>query len=171
MIKILIDTKGGDNGAETMIKGAGEALSRFDELGFLLVGDEGVIKQSCEALKLPMERIEIIDAKEEITNFDNPAEALFQKNDSSMLKGLEILAQRDDIFGMISAGNTGVLLAGAVRYVSTKERVRPALAAVLPCSDGSFNPNMAFMAIITATGPAYRRLDGIYVTPLNCLRA
>jgi predicted AAA+ superfamily ATPase len=33
------------------------------------------------------------------------------------------------------------------------------------------DPNMAFMAIITATGPAYRRLDGIYVTPLNCLRA
>ncbi|WP_294115681.1 DUF4143 domain-containing protein [uncultured Fibrobacter sp.] len=33
------------------------------------------------------------------------------------------------------------------------------------------DPNMAFMAIITATGPAYRRVDGIYVTPLNCLRA
>lgn len=33
------------------------------------------------------------------------------------------------------------------------------------------DPNMAFMAIITATGPAYRRIDGIYVTPLNCLRA
>ena len=33
------------------------------------------------------------------------------------------------------------------------------------------DPNMAFMAIITATGPAYRRPDGIYVTPLNCLRA
>ena len=33
------------------------------------------------------------------------------------------------------------------------------------------DPNMAFMAIVTATGPAYRRPDGIYVTPLNCLRA
>ena len=33
------------------------------------------------------------------------------------------------------------------------------------------DPNIAFMAIITATGPAYRRPDGIYVTPLNCLRA
>ena len=31
--------------------------------------------------------------------------------------------------------------------------------------------NMAFMAIITATGPAYRRKDGIYIIPLNCLRA
>ena len=33
------------------------------------------------------------------------------------------------------------------------------------------DPNMAFMAIITATGPAYRRKDGIYVIPLNCMKA
>lgn len=33
------------------------------------------------------------------------------------------------------------------------------------------DPNMAFMAIVTATGPAYRRKDGICVIPLNCLRA
>lgn len=30
---------------------------------------------------------------------------------------------------------------------------------------------MAFAMIITATGPAYRRKDGIYVVPLNCLAA
>ena len=28
-----------------------------------------------------------------------------------------------------------------------------------------------FMMILTATGPAYRRPDGIYVAPLNCLKA
>ena len=28
-----------------------------------------------------------------------------------------------------------------------------------------------FMMILTATGPAYRRADGIYVVPINCLRA
>ena len=33
------------------------------------------------------------------------------------------------------------------------------------------DPNMAFMAIVTATGPAYRRKDGIFVVPLNCLKA
>lgn len=138
MTKILIDTKGSDNGPETMISGAGQALAKFEDLQVLLIGDKELIEQSCKNANFPMERIEIVDAKEEITNFDNPAEALFNKTDSSMLKGLEILAKRDDIFGMISAGNTGILISGAVRYVSTKERVRPALAAVLPCSDGSF---------------------------------
>ncbi len=29
----------------------------------------------------------------------------------------------------------------------------------------------SFMMILTATGPAYRRQDGIYVVPINCLKA
>lgn len=138
MIKLLIDTKGGDNGAAVMVKGAKNALEKFDELGIVLAGDEAAIKEICEAEGMPMDRIEILDAKSEITNYDNPAEALFKKADSSMLMGLQTLASREDIFGMISAGNTGVLLTGAMRYVSCKDRIRPALAAVLPCSDGGF---------------------------------
>lgn len=31
------------------------------------------------------------------------------------------------------------------------------------------NENLAFRMILTATGPAYRRKDGIYVVPINCL--
>ena len=138
MVKLLIDTKGGDNGAAVMIKGAKNALEKFDELGVVLAGDEAFIKEMCESENMPMDRIEILDAKSEITNYDNPAEALFKKTDSSMLMGLQTLASREDIFGMISAGNTGVLLTGAMRYVSRKERIRPALAAVLPSSNGGF---------------------------------
>ena len=137
-VKILIDTRGGDNGASVMIKGAAEALAKFEDLAFVLVGDEATIREECERASLSSERVEIVGANGEITNFDNPAEALFHKSDSSMLVGLQMLASRDDIFGMITAGNTGVLLTGAMRYVSGKERVRPALAAVLPSSDGSF---------------------------------
>ena len=28
----------------------------------------------------------------------------------------------------------------------------------------------SFMMVLTATGPAYRRSDGVYVVPLNCLK-
>ena len=45
-VKILIDTKGGDNGAATMIGGAGEALARFDALSVVLVGDEASIREA-----------------------------------------------------------------------------------------------------------------------------
>ena len=137
-MKIVIDTKGGDKGAEAMIRGAAKTLEKFDELDALLVGDETDIQRYCQSLNLPSDRYEILHAPGEITNYDHPAEALFRKTDSSMLRGLSALSERQDLIGLITAGNTGVLITGAMRYLSGKERVRPSLAAVLPCQDGSF---------------------------------
>ena len=138
MAKIVIDTKGGDNGSSVMIKGAALALEKFSQLGVVLVGDEEAIRKECLALNLPQDRVEIYNAEEEITNYDSPAEALYQKANSSMLVGLQALSQRDDLCGIITAGNTGVLLAGSMRYLSGAERVRPALAALLPAQNGGF---------------------------------
>lgn len=135
---IVIDTKGADEGAGVLIAGAALALEKFPDLGVLLVGNAEEIRQVCMEKNMPMSRVEIMDAPEEITNFDNPAEALYHKTESSMLRGLEALSQRQELFGMLSAGNTAVLLTGAMRYLSGKERVRPVLAAVLPAQNGSF---------------------------------
>ena len=137
-VKIVIDTKGGDNGYTAMVKGAVMALEKHEKLAVLLVGDKEAITEECVKLGADLSRIEILDAEGEITNYDNPAEALFKKQDSSMIKALAALSEREDLFGLISAGNTGVLLMGAMRYLSGKERVRPALAAVLPAQNGSF---------------------------------
>lgn len=38
-------------------------------------------------------------------------------------------------------------------------------------NDLALSSGPEFMMILTATGPAYRRPDGIYVAPLNCLKA
>ena len=137
-VKIVIDTKGGDNGAAVMVKGAALALEKYPELEVLLVGDTDVITDHCAQLGVDMGRVELLQADGEITNFDHPAEAIYQKQDSSMLKALAQLGSREDLFGLITAGNTGVLITAAMRYVSGKERVRPALAAVLPAQTGSF---------------------------------
>lgn len=138
LTKIVIDTKGNDNGASVIINGAAKALEKFPQLAFVLVGDENQIAKECSSLGMPTERVEIVHASDEITNYDNPAEALYRKTDSSMIKALEAAAERDDVFGLLSCGNTGVLLAGAMRYLSGAERVRPVMAAVLPAQNGSF---------------------------------
>ena len=138
MIKIVIDTKSGDNGPAVFIRGAAQALEKFADISFMLVGDADVIAKECQALQMPMDRVEILHAPGEITNFDNPADALFHKTDSSMLMALDAMSKREDLFGLLTAGNTGILLTGAMRYLSGKERVRPALAAVLPAQTGSF---------------------------------
>lgn len=138
MIKIVIDTKGADKGVDTLIKGVALALEKFPDVSYLLVGDEEYIKAVCEKLAIPMERIEILDAPDEITNYDNPAEAIFTKRNSSMIKSLEALSIREDLFGFLTAGNTGALLVGAMRYLPKETRVRPALAALLPAQSGGF---------------------------------
>lgn len=138
MIKIVVDTRGGDKGAAEMIKGAAAALDTYAGLSVLLVGNAEEIDAECVALGMPMDRVEILDAPLEITNYDSPADAIFNKTESSMLKGLRTLGERDDLFGFVTTGNTGVLLTGAMRYLSGRDRVRPALAAVLPAENGGF---------------------------------
>jgi glycerol-3-phosphate acyltransferase PlsX len=138
LIWIVLDTKGGDLGASEMLRGAVKALEAHPQLGIVLSGDRAFLEEECQKAAMPMDRIEIVEATEEITNYDSAADALFRKTASSMLRGLETLGQREDLFGMISAGNTGVLLTGAMRYLAGKERVRPALAAVLPSQNGGF---------------------------------
>ena len=136
--KIVIDTKGADKGAKMMIKGATLALEKHPELAVLLVGDSELIRSECEALSADMSRIEILEAPGEITNYDSPAAALFEKTDSSLVMALDALSRREDLVGIINAGSTGALIAGAMRYLSGKERVRPALSAVLPSEQGGF---------------------------------
>lgn len=36
--------------------------------------------------------------------------------------------------------------------------------------DDAYRNRLAFMAVITAHGYAYRRKDGVYVVPIGCLR-
>ena len=136
--KIIIDTKGSDKGADEAVKGAALALEKCPQLSVVLAGDGDYLRERAAALSLPCHRIEILDAPDTVTNYDDPSVAVFKKTDSSMMRSLSALSERDDIFGMITAGNTGALIAGSVRYLSTKDRVRPCLAAILPASDGSF---------------------------------
>ncbi|MBE6586225.1 MAG: phosphate--acyl-ACP acyltransferase [Ruminococcaceae bacterium] len=153
LTKIVIDTRGGDKGASAMVAGAAAALDKYPELGIVLVGDQQEIDTLCASLSMPSERLEILHAAEEITNHDSPAEALFQKQDSSMLKALQALSERKELFGLITTGNTGVLLAGAMRYLSGKNRVRPALAAVLPAQSGGFTCLVDTGATVDCTPP------------------
>lgn len=129
---------GSDKGAEMMVRGAVMALDKHPSLAVCLVGDEAAIRAELGKLTYPEDRVEIIHASEVITNYDSPATALFAKTDSSLVKALSAVAERDDLVGLINAGSTGALIAGAMRFLPTADRVRPALAAVLPAANGGF---------------------------------
>ena len=79
-IKLVIDTLGGDKGFSEMVEGGVNALLKFPQLKIVFSGNKDEISKACEKYDGLKERIEIIHAEEEITNYDNPSEVLFTKS-------------------------------------------------------------------------------------------
>ena len=136
---IVVDTKGCDKGPSVIIKGACQALEDFPGLCVALVGDRDVIEKETAELGAPADRIRIIDAPDAITNYDHPVQALQRKTESSLVKALTLLRDDESCAGLVNAGSTGALLVGSMMFLTRPgERVRPALAAVLPAEKGGF---------------------------------
>lgn len=136
--KIAVDLGGCDNGQEVLAEGAIRALEIDPELGILLVGNMDVVGPVIEKMEYDRTRVEILHAPDVVTNYDNPMEAIFKRSESSLVKALRALGERDDVVGLINAGSTGALIAGSIRYVPAKQLKRPALAAILPAERGGF---------------------------------
>ena len=136
--KIAIDLGGCDNPEEILLRGAISALSEHPELEIIAFGNAEELAGVLDTLEYDKDRFELVHAPDVITNYDNPMEAIFTRPDSTLVRALSALGERDDLLGLINAGSTGALIAGSVRYVPAKERQRPALAATLPAEKGGF---------------------------------
>lgn len=132
--EIIIDLLGSDNGPEEMLEGARLALEAFPGISVALAGPRALI----EAAGLPEGRYRILEADKTVTNLDNPIEAFYRKEPVSVFLALEEASRCDDALGVISAGNTGALFAGAIRFLLADKSVRPCMAAILPTTQGGF---------------------------------
>ena len=133
-LRIIIDTLGSDKGDNTIILGAHLLMNGFKDLNITLIGDGKNIKDQIESLKMDSTRIKIINATETISNNESTINAFFDKPNSSLLLSLKELSQDDYAIGVLSAGNTGALLMGTMKYLKV-DNIRPCLAAILPNSD------------------------------------
>lgn len=136
-MKIIVDAMGGDNAPEQVVLGAVDALCQDKQLEVTLVGDTDAICKVLVNAKYDDNRLEIIDAKDVITNDDSPTMAIKTKKESSLVKAFDAL-NREDADGFVSAGSTGAVLVGAFMKVGRIKGVsRPALAPVLPTLKGN----------------------------------
>lgn len=136
-MKIVIDAFGGDNAPNCNIDGAMLALDKFKDLTIVLVGDVDKINPILETKKYDKTRLELVDAKEIITNDDVPTVAIRTKKESSLVKALDYLKTNEDCFGLVSAGSTGAVLTGGFLKIGRMKGVsRPALAPLLPTRTG-----------------------------------
>ena len=129
-MKLVVDAFGGDNAPLEVVEGAVMAVKQNKDLTVVLTGDETKIR---EILKDRTERIEIVDAKDVITNDDVPTLAIRQKKDSSMVRAFDLLKENDDVVGLVSAGSTGAVLSGVIMKIGRIKGIsRPALCPILP---------------------------------------
>lgn len=135
---IVIDTMGADKGPEVTIEGAKLILEKHPNIFVTLVGDESFIKNKVKELSIDESRITIVNAPDAITNNDNIAEAFFSKPNASVLSAIKELKNDDEIIGLLTAGNSGAILMGSMKYNNVDSLARPCLSAILPSEDGGF---------------------------------
>jgi len=135
MIKIAVDAMGSDHSPAVEVDGAVQAAAQYG-VPIVLVGHKDRI---CELLAkhetagLP---VEVEHASEAVTMEDSPTTAFRRKKDSSINVAAHLM--RDGkVSGVVSAGNTGAVMATAKFVVGALPVVdRPALSTVLPTQKG-----------------------------------
>ena len=137
MIKIIVDCFGGDHCPQAPVEGALKALATYPDLYILLTGDESVLQKELEGKTYDKSRLEIVHAPEVIGCDEKPTDVVRLKRNSSMMKGIILLRDRDDIAALVSTGSTGALVTGAlVRLGRIPGVIRPAFCPLLPTMNG-----------------------------------
>ena len=137
MIKIIVDCFGGDHCPQAPIEGALKAMATYSDLYILLTGDEAILQKELEGKTYDKSRLEIVHAPEVIGCDEKPTDVVRLKRNSSMMKGIILLRDRDDIAALVSTGSTGALVTGAlVRLGRIPGVIRPAFCPLLPTMDG-----------------------------------
>ena len=137
MIKIIVDCFGGDHCPEAPVEGALASLAKNPDLSVILTGDESILRKCLEGKAYDASRLEIVDAPEVIGCDEKPTDVVRLKRNSSMMKGIIMLRDRDDIAAMVSTGSTGALVTGAlVRLGRIPGVIRPAFCPLLPTMNG-----------------------------------
>ncbi len=135
--KVVVDIFGGDNAPYEIIEGCLVAMRNIPHISVVMCGKKDIIEQYLSNKKYDKSRVEIVDAEDVITNDEVPTVAIRTKRNSSLVRALEYARDNDDVLGMVSAGSTGAVLAGATLKIGRIRGVqRPALAPLLPTVNG-----------------------------------
>jgi glycerol-3-phosphate acyltransferase PlsX len=132
---LAIDAMGGDAAPEVVLDGLELAAERHPQARFLLVGDEARVGGALARRKRAARVCSLRHAPEVVSGDLKPTAALRMRG-SSMRIAIDAVAA-GEASGIVSAGNTGALMALAKIVIKTMPEIdRPALAAIGPSARG-----------------------------------
>jgi glycerol-3-phosphate acyltransferase PlsX len=127
-IRVAVDAMGGDRAPEEVVAGALAAASNSVEP--VLFGRQEVLAPLAEGL-------EIVHADDIVAMDEKPSDAAREKRESSMFAACRAVGE-GDAQAVVSAGNTGAMLAAGLLEVRRLPDVRrPAIAVPLPSIGGT----------------------------------
>ncbi|HNQ72080.1 MAG TPA: phosphate acyltransferase PlsX [Verrucomicrobiota bacterium] len=137
-MRIALDVMGGDHGCVVAIRGAKRALDTDNRItALMLVGQEEKIRAALREAGLVDPRVQIVHASEVLTMKDKPLEGIRKKKDSSLVRAIELVRSKK-ADAVISAGNTGALVAGSMKLGRVEGVERPAIACRFPSFSQDF---------------------------------
>jgi len=136
-ITIAVDAMSGDHGPSVTIPSSINALSRYDDLHIILVGDKELIQIELQKNNYTNTRLSIQHTSEVVEMDESPQSALKNKKDSSMRVAINLIKE-EKAQACVSAGNTGALMATARYVLKMLPGIdRPAIASSLPSQKGT----------------------------------
>jgi glycerol-3-phosphate acyltransferase PlsX len=136
-MRIALDAMGGDHAPGPIVAGAVQAVADDAELSVVLVGDRAQVEAAVTAAGGQIGgRIDLFHCTQQVTMEESPVEALRKKPDNSISRTWQLLAERK-VDGIVSAGNTGAMVAGGLRLRRFLKGVRrPGIGTVMPTAKG-----------------------------------
>src|SRR5512138_2456433 len=149
---VAVDAMGGDHAPGAIVQGAINAARKG--LPVILVGPEARVREELARHRaghgLPLE---LHDAPEVIEMDDHPGQAMRRKKRNSIRVAFE-LVKEGRACAMVSAGNSGAVMAGAIFVLGRPEGVeRPAIITALPALKGA--PIMLDMGAVVDAKPIH----------------
>jgi glycerol-3-phosphate acyltransferase PlsX len=149
---VAVDAMGGDHSPGAIVQGALNAARKGRAV--ILVGPEARVREELRRHGaedgLPLE---VRNATEVVEMHDHPGQAMRRKKDNSIRVCFELVAS-GQAAAMVSAGNSGAVMAGAIFVLGRPEGVeRPAIISPLPALKGS--PIMLDMGAVVDAKPIH----------------
>lgn len=134
---IAVDVMGGDYAPHQILRGALNAAKAYQPV--MLFGPSSLIKIELDQLDRAWSNfpIQFFETSEIVEMAENPVHAVKNKRNSSLVKA--VMSVKEGVCtGVISAGNSGALMAAATLFLGRLPDVeRPAIAGLLPALEGS----------------------------------
>ncbi len=127
---------GGDNAPQIVLAGANIARQRYPGVRFLLFGDAAKIEERIRKLRGLADTVEVHHTDQVVQAHDKPSQVMRGGRNTSMRLAIDAVKEgRAD--GIVSAGNTGALMAMAILVLRTLPGIdRPAMTSFFPTMRG-----------------------------------